>query len=269
MSVVEQNSAASNGSKVSSNTVVLHALPTAIDSNAEARRERCVKALRSRARTYSLTAAIDMGTIIVVLIFMASSFAVADRMTRLEEQVAEERALIADLGARSDEVATATTKIVTATAEFRDGIEQIELDPKNPEPGVVKLQESIDKYLGQMRDAHPASLDARPALVVSQESDGRFLVQTVSVWIARFGILACGIFLIQILVSRYKFNARLSGQYDAMADALDLVSNFTMLGFDQLLAALTPKLDFGPAPKPMTQDLASLVAQVAGAAKKE
>ncbi len=66
----------------------------------------------------------------------------------------------------------------------------------------------------------------------------------------RVAVILITLFLVQILVSLYRYNTRLAGYYDARADALLLLhaeeSNVKDMPFGELMAALSPDaVDFG------------------------
>ncbi len=66
----------------------------------------------------------------------------------------------------------------------------------------------------------------------------------------RVAVILITLFLVQILVSLYRYNTRLAGYYDARADALLLLhaeeSNVKGMPFGELTAALSPDaVDFG------------------------
>jgi hypothetical protein len=62
----------------------------------------------------------------------------------------------------------------------------------------------------------------------------------------RVGIVVLGVFLVQILVSLYRYTARLASFYDAKADALGLLPSTEGVGLRVLDQILTPaSLDFG------------------------
>ena len=70
----------------------------------------------------------------------------------------------------------------------------------------------------------------------------------------RVVVILITLFLVQILVSLYRYNTRLAGYYDARADALLLLHAeegiVQRMPFAELMAALSPDgVDFGRAPK--------------------
>ncbi len=77
----------------------------------------------------------------------------------------------------------------------------------------------------------------------------------VSLITTKFGVAVLLIFLVQILVTLYRYNARLASFYDARADALQIqfVNEDKMESIISLLAA--DSLEFTKAPSPLTHKI--------------
>ena len=75
---------------------------------------------------------------------------------------------------------------------------------------------------------------------------GAFFMQTSVIRVTTILLIA---FLVQILVSLYRYNTRLAGYYDARADAV-LMTRFAGAEFDKLVDLLSPdRFDFGRQPR--------------------
>jgi hypothetical protein len=85
------------------------------------------------------------------------------------------------------------------------------------------------------------------------------LVPTVAAVITRIAVVLLGLFLTQILVGTYRLTARLSATYDAFADAL-MLHRAGQGDVGTLVAALTPRVDFGGSPKSPSNELIELAA---------
>ena len=70
--------------------------------------------------------------------------------------------------------------------------------------------------------------------------------------VTRFGILAIAIYLVQILVSLYRYNTTAASYYRSKADALVLFDH-PATEIDELSTALRPDLDFGKSPKALPE----------------
>ncbi len=77
--------------------------------------------------------------------------------------------------------------------------------------------------------------------------------------IARFAVVSVVLFLVGILVSIYRYTARLAAHYDARADALGLAEAILPKDFHRLAETLAPgRLDFGKAEAAPTNKLLDL-----------
>jgi hypothetical protein len=84
----------------------------------------------------------------------------------------------------------------------------------------------------------------------------------------RLEVVILLIFLVQILVTLYRYNMRLAAHYNAQADALELASDGARLTYKDLMGLLSPQaLDFGVAPKSPLQDVAKLIKAAAAGAR--
>jgi hypothetical protein len=69
----------------------------------------------------------------------------------------------------------------------------------------------------------------------------------IAAGITRFGILALAIFLVQILVGLYKYNARIAGFYRSEADAIMLAGDDSVKGLGELMKSISPQVGFDKA----------------------
>lgn len=87
-----------------------------------------------------------------------------------------------------------------------------------------------------------AEIRAGADRVAQAQGANQSLVSSLS---TRIGTLVLLLFLVQILVSLYRYQTRLAAFYDARADVLELLTPATGLGFEQLIQLTFPdKLDF-------------------------
>jgi hypothetical protein len=82
--------------------------------------------------------------------------------------------------------------------------------------------------------------------------------------VTRIGTVLLLIFLVQILVTLYRYNVRLSVYYEARADLLDVINpDVAAEDIDRLADILTPgDINFGKSPSSPTQDAIDLAKQV-------
>lgn len=94
-----------------------------------------------------------------------------------------------------------------------------------------------------------------------------FLVSTIS---TRIGIVLLLVFLIQILVSLYRYGTRLAGAYDMQADALSMKGEMRELELDKLATFFANQLvDFGNVPKAPSESLQQVLKDTLAAIRRE
>ncbi|MBR0899585.1 hypothetical protein JQ616_31930 [Bradyrhizobium tropiciagri] len=72
----------------------------------------------------------------------------------------------------------------------------------------------------------------------------------------RYGALLIVFFLVAILVPQYRYNVRLASYYQSRSDLIVLLNgNIPSTEFAQIVAAITPTIDFGKAPKTPIEQL--------------
>ncbi len=82
--------------------------------------------------------------------------------------------------------------------------------------------------------------------------------------ITRAGSLFILIFLVQILISLFRYNIRLSAHYDACADALRLAKGHNSVTLEQLTSVMMPVIDFGKTALSPTQEAVEIAKAVIG-----
>ena len=88
---------------------------------------------------------------------------------------------------------------------------------------------------------------------------GAFFTQTSVIRVTTILLIA---FLVQILVSLYRYNTRLAGYYDARADAV-LMTRFAGAEFDKLVDLLSPdRFDFGRQPRSPASNAVELAREI-------
>ena len=103
-----------------------------------------------------------------------------------------------------------------------------------------------------------ASLSERQTNTKTQGTE-----QLISVLTTRIGSVLLLLFLVQILVTLYRYSARLAAYYDARADALVLAPSFQSLSFPDLVSCFSPeRLDFGRTPNTPLQHAIELAKEL-------
>ncbi|WP_225408803.1 hypothetical protein [Stigmatella hybrida] len=209
--------------------------------------------IRERANKQHKAAAIDIGLIVAALVVLALVFVVADRLSQMEMETMVALNGVTDTVGREFKVKDAAERLKVA-------VDRAGKKLSTPVEAFRDVGEALDVFV---RDIHDTESIGRKKDV----STPQLAVHAVTSWMTRIGVLICGFFLIQLLVSKYRFDIRLAGQYDAMADALQLMPEEQELEFDALISALTPKLEFGPIPKVMVNQIAETVRRLSDTVK--
>ena len=140
-----------------------------------------------------------------------------------------------------DEQITASTtlrlKEVFAERGYTSELERVARDLGENQTSQAKLKAEIEVFSKLQQSGDGDKGDGIKSTIFLQTN------------IIRGGILALIVYLVQILVSLYRYNTRLSSFYDARADAI-LLSRDANTGFHTLVDALSPDhFDFGKQPK--------------------
>jgi hypothetical protein len=108
----------------------------------------------------------------------------------------------------------------------------------------------------------------------ANENQASSLSQIVPLWTlistiaSRADAVLILLFLVQILVSLYRYNFRLASYYDGGAYALELMNNADEKSFQALVGAMSPEiLDFGKMPKTPTEHAIVLAEKIVQAAR--
>jgi hypothetical protein len=108
---------------------------------------------------------------------------------------------------------------------------------------VRELQRQMDQTRSDLRSMSANNLHPE----MSMSTYGRFFPQK-----SAQSLLI--LFLVQILITLYRYSTRVSAFYEARADALQLASEVDALSLKELVDALSAdKVDFGKAPVPSSQ----------------
>jgi hypothetical protein len=93
-------------------------------------------------------------------------------------------------------------------------------------------------------------------------------LSAISIIVSRVGAVLILLFLVQILVSLYRYNVRLVSYYRGRAYALQLMKGGVEEKFQALVTALShPEIDFGKLPKTPAEQLERVFVQAAQAAE--
>jgi hypothetical protein len=100
-----------------------------------------------------------------------------------------------------------------------------------------------------------------------QDDPTQFLISTI---VTRIGSVFILLFLVQILITFYRYNVRLANYYDARADALQLVGAAKEATLQNLVSTLSPDvMDFGKMPSTPTEQALELAKEVVKLSKQK
>jgi len=130
-------------------------------------------------------------------------------------------------------------------------------------------------YLNEQRDRFEkriVELEDRVKKAQEQKQEGSERDQTqfiVSVVSKRVGAVLILIFLVQILVTLFRYNSRLAAFYDARADALQVCTSNAFDSAEKCVAVLAPdSLDFGKIPRSSVESGAEIVKRLLGSQER-
>jgi predicted PurR-regulated permease PerM len=120
--------------------------------------------------------------------------------------------------------------------------------------------------MSDIRDLKNAA-ESLPKQITDEETPP---VQTViSTIVTRIGSVLLLVFLVQILVTLFKYNIRLAGYYDSRADALELLDDGNGPDLERIAAIFASEsLDFGKAPPSPAQHAIDLAREIISSTKK-
>ena len=154
-------------------------------------------------------------------------------------------------------IAEVESRIVKLNMEMQNAERS---QPQVNQPQVNQPRVNKARYV-EMIDSQERRLEKlNETLAETKTADTLFVVSTLA---TRLGAAALLLFLIQILVPMYRYNARLVAFYHARADVLQLCDKQDPGYLNELAGVLSPDaVEFGKAPRTPTQELVDLVAQI-------
>ena len=108
------------------------------------------------------------------------------------------------------------------------------------------IGERIRRYESDLEQQNAYINEIRSAAIsdMASQNDVPLANSLLATGITRFGVLAIAIFLVQILVSLYRYNTRMAAVYRAKADAI-IMRDWDADGFERTSDVLTPKIEYG------------------------
>jgi hypothetical protein len=198
--------------------------------------------LRRRAARLRLVARFTLFLILITLVGGLYTFGWA-------EQIAAKAQLERKLSLQSD-VQETQDYIISLKDRIR-----VEEDPSKKK----FLEEQLNGI--QSRLAHLESLSRYDSARSTSQSDSTYLVSVVS---TKLGSALILLFLVQILVTLYRYNVRFASFCDSRADVLQLLTTSQHIPMEKVVALLAPdKLDFGKTPPSPVQNAIDIAKEIA------
>ena len=117
---------------------------------------------------------------------------------------------------------------------------------------------------GMVFDNYNERIKMLEAKVYGQKDNRTSHIYLVSTVTTKIGSVLILLFLVQILVTLYRYNTRLSAYYDARGDGLELVSKQSVSELEQIIKALSPEnIDYGKTPSTPTEQVVDLAKEIA------
>jgi hypothetical protein len=219
---------------------------------------KIVKQLRVRAHRLRRNAAITIVFIGFLLVSGIAIFGYAGEIARAEAESEETNAILNRVAKGLHEnTIELTADIIRLSAET----ENKKISDTSEVQTILKISETLERTAQIIKD-----INERP---IPEKNHTRFLISTIT---TRIGIVVLLLFLVQILVPLYRYNIKLSGFYEARANALELlelVDDKNDDALERLVSVFSPdSLEFGKAPATPTQQAIDMAKDVIGSYKK-
>ena len=134
------------------------------------------------------------------------------------------------------------------------------LIPKASIDSSEKIMTKIDNLNRQMKNIHSEISQMRTEQKSSKDTGFNEVISSLA---TRIGAVFLLIFLVQILVTMYRYQVRLSAYYDARADAIELSGRSDVDSLERIISALSPeRIDFGKTPKSPMENSVDLAREV-------
>jgi hypothetical protein len=225
-----------------------------------------VTALRERARRSRIAAMVVLVLVIISLVSGLGFFVFAGAIASREVRPAAQ----ADYIDLNEEFMRSRGLHMASPAVFSSTSPPGPISAISGEPGGIgsltdKQRDEIISKVNKLNEQNQSLWQAVQAFV-SNSLATREAVASLS---TRVGSIFILLFLVQILVSLYRYNIRLASYYDARADALQLASDTRSEEFFKLVLILSPEhLEFGRFRTPLNE-LAKYVREYTSGGKEK
>ncbi|MEO1110112.1 MAG: hypothetical protein AAFX90_19535 [Pseudomonadota bacterium] len=171
-----------------------------------------------------------------------------------------------------------SVSIASAYCTDLDRLDKLEAENTVLSDRLKSLSSNMSKY----HDSILTEFGKRKAVLDEQRVEGTTNVGTslnvpeqnnyqilLTSTVTRFGVLAIIIYLVQILIGLYRYNAMVAAHYRSSADLLVLSDNLEHSRMKNLQSILKPDIQYGKAPTSIPEKVAEGVATVANGARRK
>ena len=172
-----------------------------------------------------------------------------DTLLNVRKSVDEQELLVAKLEDELTELVETTKTIPLRKQSATSDTMRSDLEGSmaRAEAKMPKISERLSRARDELkrRTAFYAKLEEQTTATVSRNTDEKASINLlIAAGITRFGVLAISIYLVQILIGLYRYNAQVAAHYLAQMDAL-LLSDQLPTNFAELASLLKLSVAFG------------------------
>lgn len=202
--------------------------------------------LRMRAVRLRLVAHFTLFLILLSLVGGLYTFGFAEQFA-VRAEIDRSVQLQVEIEATKNAIARTKSRLENESVKFPEDVYGWEMDLKASENRLVFLEEELKRR--------------RATTTTTGQSETIYLVSVLS---TKIGSALMLLFLVQILVTLYRYNVRFASFCDARADALQLLITSEGIPLGEVIALLAPdKLDFGKTPSTPLQNVVDLAKEMA------
>ncbi|TQV82849.1 hypothetical protein [Aliikangiella coralliicola] len=223
-----------------------------------------VSLFRIRAKRLTFAARIILVFIFVTLLGGAQIYIYADSIARKTTQMSRNYETTQFIQKISESVITSMMNKSEIVIDDTAFIQKLEETKYGRVPLPLKIERALtDKLNKDLNNILAPQLNSHLAKVQIEQQAKGWSSSEISALSTRVGAVFMLLFLVQILVSLYKYSTRLAAFYDGRADALQLSKRIDNLTFEELVKLTSPDdLDYSKAHKAPSDQAVELAKQL-------
>lgn len=214
--------------------------------------EAIITNFRKRATRLRRSAFLSLVLILLSLVAGVSLFFLAGTIAREEQTQTKEDSFEREVFYRIDRLQEAISK--DPNADARTGaLASLAADIKELNASYINYQQASEKSIEQQE----------------KSAQYRQTITLISTVVTRVGSVFMLLFLVQLLISMYRYDIKLAGYYEARADALQLLKAPNESRLEGFVRAFSPDgVDFGRMPKTPLEHALLLAKEISALSKK-